>query len=169
MVFVTVCTHEQQFNRLLQAVDSWAENREETVVVQTGYSTYNLVHCISEKFFPYNEMMDYVQKARIVICHGGPASFIMPLQYGKVPVVVPRQVKYEEHVNNHQLDFCKEVEHRMGNIIVVEEISDLTDILDKYSGIINDKDKQLSSNNELFCKNFSIVVDELLKNRGSQI
>lgn len=114
-------------------------------------------------------MMDYVQKARIVICHGGPASFIMPLQYGKVPVVVPRQVKYEEHVDNHQLDFCKEVEHRMGNIIVVEEISDLTDILDKYSGIINDKDKQLSSNNELFCKNFSIVVDELLKNRGSQI
>ncbi|BDP74280.1 hypothetical protein EfmAA96_20650 [Enterococcus faecium] len=32
MVFVTVGTHEQQFNRLLQAVDSWAENREDIAV-----------------------------------------------------------------------------------------------------------------------------------------
>lgn len=52
MVFVTVGTHEQQFNRLLQAVDSWAENREETVVVQTGYST--IVHTISSIAYQKN-------------------------------------------------------------------------------------------------------------------
>ena len=46
------------------------------------------------------------------LIYGGPASFIMPLQVGKVPVVVPRQKKYGEHVNDHQLEFAQEVEKR---------------------------------------------------------
>ena len=57
--------------------------------------------------------------------YGGPSSFIMPLQMGKKPIVVPRQYKYNEHVNNHQMKFCKEVEDRMGTIIVVEDVKEL--------------------------------------------
>ena len=31
MIFVTVGTHEQQFNRLVQYMDKWASEHEETV------------------------------------------------------------------------------------------------------------------------------------------
>lgn len=38
------------------------------------------------KLIPYQQMIKNVEDARIVITHGGPASFIMPLQIGKTPI-----------------------------------------------------------------------------------
>ena len=40
MIFVTVGTHEQQFNRLIEYMDIWASEHDEKVVIQTGYSSY---------------------------------------------------------------------------------------------------------------------------------
>lgn len=33
MIFVTVGTHEQQFNRLVEYMDMWAENHDEKVII----------------------------------------------------------------------------------------------------------------------------------------
>lgn len=52
---------------------------------------------------------------------GGPASFIMPLQIGKTPIVMPRQHQFNEHVNDHQVEFARNVAQRMGTIIPVED------------------------------------------------
>ena len=79
MIFVTVGTHEQPFNRLVEYMDKWAENHEEDVVIQAGFSTYKPQKAKWQKLFPYGEMIENVEKARIVITHGGPSSFIMPL------------------------------------------------------------------------------------------
>ena len=105
MIFVTVGTHEQPFNRLVEYIDNLKGEGKLTdeVIIQTGYSTYEPKHCKFSKMLKYNEMVENVKNARIVITHGGPASFIMPLQYGKVPVVVPRQKRFNEHVYDHQL------------------------------------------------------------------
>ena len=42
MIFVTVGTHEQPFNRLIECVDNLKKDETitEEVVIQTGYSTY---------------------------------------------------------------------------------------------------------------------------------
>ena len=40
MIFVTVGTHEQPFNRLVKYMDEWAAEHDEAVIIQTGYSTY---------------------------------------------------------------------------------------------------------------------------------
>ena len=102
MIFVTVGTHEQQFDRLVEYMDKWAAQNSEEVVIQTGYSTYKPKYCKWQKLFPYQEMSKRVDEARIVITHGGPSSFIAPLQIGKTPIVVPRKFECDEHVNNHQ-------------------------------------------------------------------
>ena len=44
MIFVTVGTHEQQFNRLVEYMDKWAKEHAEKVIIQTGYSTYEPKH-----------------------------------------------------------------------------------------------------------------------------
>ena len=133
MIFVTVGTHEQPFNRLVQEIDNLKRDGviTEDVIIQTGYSTYEPKYCQWDKLIPYKQMIKNVEDARIVITHGGPASFIMPLQIGKTPIVVPRQKKFDEHVNDHQVDFCKEVEKRMGTIIVVEEVEKLGEMMKK--------------------------------------
>lgn len=42
MIFVTVGTHEQPFNRLVQEIDNLKRDGviTEDVIIQTGYSTY---------------------------------------------------------------------------------------------------------------------------------
>ena len=61
-------------------------------------------------------MIEKISQARIVITHGGPASFISVLQAKKVPVVVPRQAEFGEHVNNHQIEFVRMVEERQKDV-----------------------------------------------------
>ena len=163
MIFVTVGTHEQPFNRLVEYMDKWAESHDEEVVIQTGFSTYEPEHCQWSKLYPYKTMIEMVDNARIVITHGGPSSFIMPLQIGKVPIVVPRKKEYDEHVNDHQVDFCNQVAKRQSNIIVVEDVSKLGDTLGRYDEIVGSMKNGLSSNNERFCKEFSKIVNELVK------
>ena len=138
MIFVTVGTHEQPFNRLIRKIDELKRDGiiKEEVIMQIGYSTYEPKYCKWFKLLPYSEMVKNVKDARIVITHGGPASFIMPLQIGKVPIVVPRQKEFDEHVNNHQVDFSKAVEERMGIILTVTDINKLEDIIIHYNNYV---------------------------------
>ena len=163
MIFVTVGTHEQQFNRLIKYIDFLKRDNyiNEEIIIQTGFSTYIPQYCIWNKMFQYKDILKKIEDARIVITHGGPSSFIMPLQAGKIPIVVPRQKQFNEHVNNHQLDFSKIVAERQGNIIVVENINDLKDIILNYENIIKNMSNGINSNNSVFNNKFKIIVDEL--------
>lgn len=161
MIFVTVGTHEQQFNRLVECIDNWAENQDEEVVVQTGYCNFEPKNCRWKKLFSYNEMEKNVEAARIVITHGGPSSFIAPLQIGKTPIVVPRKKKFDEHVNDHQVKFCQQVAERMGTILVVEDVKDLPNVIERYEDIVAGMKKRNGSNNDRFCKELRIKVNEL--------
>lgn len=161
MVFVTVGTHEQQFNRLVEYMDKWAAEHDEEVVMQIGYCTYEPKNCEWSKLYPYSEMVKKIDEARIVITHGGPSSFIMPLQIGKTPIVVPRQYKYNEHVNDHQVKFCKEVESRMETIVVVENVEDLGSVIENYDDM--KQEGKNTSNNAKFCMDLENIVDEMFQ------
>lgn len=163
MIFVTVGTHEQQFNRLIKYIDELKKSGEikDEVVIQTGFSTYEPEYCIWKKLYPYSEMNRLVDEARIVITHGGPSSFIMPLQIGKTPIVVPRQKKYDEHVNDHQLEFARNVATRMKNIILVEDVENLASAVANYEQTICDMSHGLESNNKLFNSRLDDIVLEL--------
>ncbi|WP_289128228.1 glycosyltransferase [uncultured Clostridium sp.] len=167
MIFVTVGTHEQPFNRLIEYIDKLRGNQiiKEDIIIQIGFSTYEPKYCKWSKLYSYEQMNQYVKEARIVITHGGPSSFIMPLQLGKIPIVVPRQSKYNEHVNNHQLDFANAVEKRQGNIIVVEKITDLSENIFKYDEIVASKQVGYKSNNYKFNIEFEKLVKELFEGK----
>ena len=162
MIFVTVGTHEQPFNRLIQKVDELKRDGviTEEVIMQTGFSTYEPKNCQWSKLIPYQQMVKNVADARIVITHGGPASFIMPLQIGKIPIVVPRQHQYDEHVNAHQVEFARNVAERMGNILVVEDIEKLGRMIVEYDEITQNMKKESGSHNLEFNREF----EELVKN-----
>ena len=163
MIFVTVGTHEQPFNRLVEYMDKWAAGHDEEVIMQTGFSTYEPKHCEWSKLYPYPQMVELVEKARIVITHGGPSSFIMPLQIRKIPIVVPRKKEFDEHVNDHQVAFSKAVAERQGNIIVVEDVEKIADTLDNYADIIRSMPSAINSNNAAFNEKLEKMVQELFR------
>ena len=163
MIFVTVGTHEQPFNRLVQEIDNLKRDGiiTEDVIIQTGYSTYEPKYCQWDKLIPYKQMIKNVEDARIVITHGGPASFIMPLQIGKTPIVVPRQKKFDEHVNDHQDEFARNVAERMGTIIPVEDTNKLGEVIKNYDTIIANMNNKIMSNNKVFCDDLEKIVKDL--------
>lgn len=163
MIFVTVGTHEQQFDRLVRTVDKLRENGDidEEIIVQTGYSTYEPRFCKWSKLYPYHEMVQLATDARIVVTHGGPSSFIMPLRLGKVPIVVPRQKRFGEHVNNHQMEFCRAVKERMGNIIVVEDIGELVHNIVDYEIVVKDMQGMGQSCNAVFNSRIQEMVNRM--------
>lgn len=163
MIFVTVGTHEQPFDRLVKAVDELKRDGviTENVVIQTGFCTYEPQYCQWSKLIPYQQMVKNVADARIVITHGGPASFIMPLQIGKTPIVVPRQHQFNEHVNDHQVEFAKKVAKCMETIIEVEDIEALGEVITNYDQIVACMNHSINCNNEKFNEGMDVIVEEL--------
>lgn len=164
MIFVTVGTHEQPFDRLIKCIDKMVEEGkiDEKVIIQKGYTEFEPKYCESYKLISYDDMQRYIQEARIVITHGGPASFIAPLSIGKIPIVVPRKKEFKEHVNNHQLDFSKEIEKRMKNIIVVETAEGLEDAIINYDKKIKTLNKKNNSNNRVFNERLKEEIEKII-------
>lgn len=148
MIFVTVGTHEQPFNRLIKEVDRLVETGviKDDVFIQTGYSTYEPQFCKWSSLISFDKMNELMETSDIIITHGGPATFMSAIANGKKPIVVPRQEKYDEHVNDHQVDFAQQVKERYNSIEVVTEISELGNYLNQDLKI----DGNESSNNKLF-------------------
>jgi UDP-N-acetylglucosamine transferase subunit ALG13 len=163
MIYVTVGTHEQQFNRLIKYVDELKSDKvfDDDVIIQSGYSDYKIRSCAYKELFSYKKVTEFFEKARIIITHGGPSSMIQALQYGKIPIVVPRLKRFNEHINDHQLDFCRTVSERYDNIILIEDIEDLKDAILRYDEIAASKKLSSFGNNAGFNEEFRRIVEEL--------
>ncbi|AWZ44727.1 glycosyltransferase [Latilactobacillus sakei] len=161
MIFVTVGTHEQPFNRLVKAVDDLKMNGKitDSVFIQTGYSTYIPKACEYKDFITMGQMNKYMEEADTIITHGGPSSFIMALQHNKAPIVVPRLSKFNEHVNDHQLTFCNELVTKEFPIRIVQNIDTLFDKI-KCVSLLNNS--EVSLNNKNFIKSFQSIVSSIL-------
>lgn len=167
MIFVTVGTHEQQFNRLIQKIDELKRDGviEEPVFIQTGFSTYEPKYCEWKSLISFTEMNSKYKEASIIITHGGPASFMKAIEIKKVPIVVPRQVKFGEHINDHQVEFSKFVENKNKNIIVVEDINYLKDVISSYYVNVQAKSIQNISNNIEFNSRLYHDIENILNKK----
>lgn len=163
MIFVTVGTHEQGMDRLLIELDKLIENKliECEIVAQIGYSDYKPKNYKYKELIGYDEMDELVKKADIVITHGGPGSIFHAIHYKKAPIVVPRNPMYNEHVDDHQILFCKRLATNK-RIIPVYEIEELGNcILDynKLASTCRDNNK----NNEFFIQKFENLINQMIK------
>lgn len=160
MIFVTVGTHEQQFDRLIKEIDRLKKENliQDEVFIQTGYSNYVPKYCKWEKIISYEKMNQMIVESDIIITHGGPATFMGVIAKGKVPIVVPRQKKFGEHVNDHQMEFVEKVLN-IYNLTLITNISDLMACISKIN---EQQSTDLKTNNNLFMENFIDMIDDLM-------
>lgn len=131
MILVLLGTQNNDFTRLLKAVQENIDNKviEDEVVVQAGFTKFDSKDMKIFDFIDKEKLFELIDKADLIITHGGVGSIIASLKKGKKVIVVPRQKKYGEHVNNHQLQIAKKFEqdgyvkyaldlNKLGNIIL---------------------------------------------------
>lgn len=163
MIFVTVGTHEQQFNRLIKKIDDLKSKNiiKEEVFMQIGYSNYLPVNCKYKKLLTYEEMTKYIKNANIIITHGGPGSIFLPLQYNKIPIVVPRNPVYKEHIDEHQIKFVEKMESQ-NRIIAVYDTEKIEEKIVEYDDSISKISILNNSNVDIFIKKIEQICIGLL-------
>lgn len=163
MIFVTVGTHEQSFDRLVRKIDEMVRDQiiSEEVFIQTGYTKYKPKYCKYESLIGNDLMQQYSMNARIIITHGGPGSIMTPFGYGKIPIVVPRQHEHNEHVDDHQVLFTKKLEEQK-KVIAIYDIGTLDEVIASYDQLISSMNNNFESNTTKFVISLESICMELL-------
>jgi len=156
LIFLCVGSREYQFDRLLKEIDNLLkENKiDEEVFAQIGQSNYIPKHY---QYVRYMSPDDFRQKqldADLIISHGGTGALVAALKLGKKVIAVPRLVKYQEHIDDHQIQVCDMLEKQQ-YLKVVYEMSDLY-------GMIQQVKKQKAVKQYSNPSNILSIIDEYI-------
>jgi UDP-N-acetylglucosamine transferase subunit ALG13 len=126
MIFVTVGSSRLPFDRLLGAVDRLEV--DERVVVQHGVSSIAPAHAECVDFLAFDELVEHLRRARVVVTHAGVGSILTCLAERRRPLVVARRASLGESVDDHQVAFARRMaERRM--VDVVDDVAILPDLI----------------------------------------
>ena len=155
MILVTLGTQKEQFKRLLDYIEKSKINDE--IIVQAGHTKYESKKMKIFDFIPYEEMQKYIDDADLVITHAGTGSILMPLKAGKKVIACPRLSKYEEHVDDHQLQIV-EVFKDEGYLLELNEDIELDDLIKQMKKF---KPKKYKSNTAKFINELKKEIEEM--------
>jgi UDP-N-acetylglucosamine transferase subunit ALG13 len=126
VIFVVVGTHEQPFDRLIREIDRLgaAGTLPLPAFCQIGYGEYEPRSVPFARMLDFEDMKRRTSEASLIVTHGGPGCILPALGSSRPVVLVPRRHAFGEHVDDHQVAFCRRVGADYGHP-VVEEIEDL--------------------------------------------
>ena len=134
MILVLLGTQNNSFHRILEEIQKNIDNGniKEEIVVQTGYTKFESKKMTLYNQMPLDEIISLIDKADLVITHGGVGSIITAIEKNKKVIAIPRLKKYKEHVNDHQLEIIKSFDE-LGYIIGLNGVEELGDSLKKVN------------------------------------
>lgn len=133
MILVVTGTHEQPFDRLVAAADSVAKSGTPfgKVIIQYGPSRVPLQAATGLPMYGIPELARLADEAALIVTHGGPGSIWLAFERGKVPIAMPRQRRYGEHVDDHQVRFVMHL-GAMRRIVPVVEAEQLGEAVSNF-------------------------------------
>lgn len=151
MIFVTLGSQKFQFNRLLRTVDEFVGQDKITdeVFAQKGYSDYVPQNYEYKEFMSHEEFEKIMDRADLVISHGGTGAIIGAVKKGKKVIAVPRLAKYGEHVDDHQVQLLTQFEE-MNIIEACYDLGSLDELIEKakkktYQSYVSNTENIISS------------------------
>lgn len=138
-VLVSVGTDTHPFNRLVEWMDEWQAGRsaqastgelpECRVTVQYGTSRPPAV-AAGSPLMAHPDLQAAMARASAIVTHGGPATIRDARAAGLLPLVVPRDPAFGEHVDDHQIRFTRMLAER-GEVVLCREKDQLLAALDR--------------------------------------
>lgn len=126
MILVMLGTQKNSFQRLLEEIQKCIDKKiiNEEVVVQAGSTKFKSKDMKIFDLMSTKKLNKLIKEANYIICHGGVGSIVTCLKMGKKVIAVPRYHKYDEHVNDHQLQIVQTFDGQ-GFIKGISKVSDL--------------------------------------------
>jgi beta-1,4-N-acetylglucosaminyltransferase len=120
VIFATVGTHTQGFDRLVAAVDGLAAKSSEKCIIQIGSSVLTPKHADWFRYDTPARIDRLISDASVVVAHAGAGTLMAVLSRDKPLVAMPRDVRYREVVDDHQFELCQALES-LGMLAVAHE------------------------------------------------
>jgi UDP-N-acetylglucosamine transferase subunit ALG13 len=117
-IFVAAGTDHHPFDRLIAWSERWLAERPIPCLIQVGTSRPPARGRWVD-YLPYQEVERAARAATAVVCHGGPGTITLALQFGTKPIVVPRRRALGEHVDDHQTAFARRLADE-GEIVLAQ-------------------------------------------------
>lgn len=138
MITIALGTEKFQFTRpiewVLKAMNNNIISPDEPVFVQCGNTIFKELpkNFAVVPYLPYNDLVDKFRKADIIICHAGIGNFLDCVDLGRMPIIIPRDAKLHEHLDNHQFDFCEVAKVEL-KLPIAFTYNEFVEILNNYS------------------------------------
>lgn len=132
-LLVTVGSLPYAFDRLVASVDRWAaEHPDWTVNQQVGYSTVMPEHAREAfPFCPFRHFQALFDEADVVVSHGSAGPILGARRRGLPLVLVPRQERFGECYNDHQVETCEAIRGESTMREIVLEIDELPGAIER--------------------------------------
>jgi UDP-N-acetylglucosamine transferase subunit ALG13 len=131
IVFATVGTDQHPFDRLVRWLDRVAAGDAGLqCVIQYGTSAPP-AFAAGIDYLNHDQLLGWVDRAAVVITHGGPASIVQVRERHGRPIVIPRDPRRGEHVDRHQLDFAAMLD-RMDAVDIASSSDELADLVARH-------------------------------------
>ena len=135
MILVTV--GHKEFDRLIRAMDLVAGTHSEKIIMQIGYKPHYLPQ--NAKYFSFvkrTEMDDYFNRSEVIVSHCSVSSILYAKMYGKPLVTIPRLSCFGEVIDDHQIDFARELQKggAIDGIFIIHDANELEQTIEKARG-----------------------------------
>lgn len=150
MIFVITGTEAFPFNRLMAELDRLKETGQikDEIFIQSGSCTFEPQRCKSVTWLPFDAMCENIKKADMVIAHAGAGTTLLCLELGKTPIIVTRQKRFDEHLDDHQVPFAKMME-KLDYAFVAYDVSEIYNCVEKLLSRNNNTLKYKKDNSAL--------------------
>ena len=158
MILVILGTQDKEFPRLLETIDTEIEKGtiKDKVVVQAGQTKYSSKNMEIFDFVPAPEFDKLLDKADLIITHGGAGTLLTAIKKGKTIIAAARLAKYKEHHNDHQKQIIREFADQ-GYILELKDFQKLGKVIEKSKSF---KPKKFESNTQNMVKRLENYIEE---------
>lgn len=162
MILLTLGT-QLPFDRLVKALDDIAPTLGQPIFGQIGRSSYRPRHFEWADSMAPKAFDEKFQSASLIVSHAGIGTILTAQKHGKPIVLFPREAKYGEHRNDHQLATVSQLQGRSG-IFTARDSEELFNAI-KNTPTIVESNSDLKEKRTLFTRKLKQKIDTLTAGR----
>ena len=135
MIFATIGNDRRSFDRFNKLVllvsDLFPDVK---IIYQKGHNKFfnKKINIYDKSFFDRKIFYKYLKESSLVFSHAGAGTLLQLSKLKKVPYVLPRDCRFNEHVNNHQ----KETLEQFKSLNLAKEINYPFDVVNFKKDIL---------------------------------